>query len=1455
MIFFIAAYFLIRSPEVQTYLTQKVASYLSRITQCEISVKSVDIVFFDKIRISEITVQTQPGDTLAFIPMIEGTINLFEYNRKIVFFDKISFDKPYIKLYTNQDGKMNIDKLLDAFSGKEAPDTAAMPWKLMCANFVIADSHFLYDDFRSPETLEKFDYNHINFENFNLEINDAEIKNEQIRFGIHHLNFKEKKGFTLDHFSAFISIDPIRISLRNFLLKTGQTELNASAINLRNIDKTDKNGKSRMSYTAWINTSTIHSKDIQTFVNLEGEQTDLFTFSGEFKGNISAVEGRKCKFFYRDKTLAFIDFYARDFDSEKMRFKIKIQKVVTNKKNLDQLTITHLDLPDLVESLGLITLSGEIRYFPDTLFTNLSLDTDAGKIENRLNFANPFTNPLISGTLSTPDMYIGKITGLPKTLGNIRFSAEITGSVRNEVPDLEIRATADYFEFNWVKLRNININGLLQGKNYDGQLSINDPILNLDFEGKVDFNGELPVFDFSAEVFNAIPAKLNISGFNDSITDIAFKLQANFMGDNIDNMDGAIRLENTEIVKSGDIYNLKNIEFFVINDTAEKSILLRSEMMDAEIFGNFKFAMLATQINEFIHHYAPTFSFDTNRSESRLPDFNFKIEVHNLDDICKVFLPSLRISHNSTIEGRYESNTMVLQIDGRFDQIKSGSNLLDDIRFRIFSRSSQVNIVAEINKIKADDLFSIDNIIFNNTIRNDTIKINLNYNNWSKINNSANINAIMTFQKDSLDRQVYCFDIFPSILTVNDTLFDIGRSTIKIEPYMTRFENILIRQKDQYFSLNGILSDFPEDTLHISINGFSLTYINLITNSESFVLGGKLNGSTSITSKDGVAIISADFNLLNPSINHKNLGDTRISTIYNPEDEKLLISVKQIDQHQEILVDGYYIPYYDSINLVTKLKNKNVNFLNAFIGDIVPLKSGSASGKLKINGLLSDPKISGSIFADSVLVYVEAINIDFLLSDTLRIVPDGFVFKKVKIYDPENNVVFLNGKISHQSFSRFFVDLDFQSPHVLAMNTPYGFTSSYFGKAYAEASVKIKGPEDDILIDISANTHKDTKVFIPLSEGSDLEENTFFTFKQKKPQEIVEKAVVNSALSINLNFDITTDAEIQLIFDSKVGDLIRAYGNGKLNIAIDKTGNFSMFGEYVIEQGNYLFTLQDLINKKFDIEKGSSIVWTGDPYDAVINIDAMYRLKKVNIYDLTLLEDDMEKKVPVNCHLMMTNTLANPNLKFRVVFPYSNQVEQLQEQLNNLPEEDINKQVIYLLLMNRFFPLDPNGIDKSNDKISASSVSTNASELLSNQLSHWLSQISNDFDIGFKYRPGDQITTEEYELALSTQMFNNRVSVTTNLGVGGNQNINNTNQNSSNFAGDVLVEAKISKNGKLRAKAYTRSNKDLMYIASPYTQGVGISYREDFDNFNNLLSQYFNRLFGTRHKADSARRN
>ena len=386
-------------------------------------------------------------------------------------------------------------------------------------------------------------------------------------------------------------------------------------------------------------------------------------------------------------------------------------------------------------------------------------------------------------------------------------------------------------------------------------------------------------------------------------------------------------------------------------------------------------------------------------------------------------------------------------------------------------------------------------------------------------------------------------------------------------------------------------------------------------------------------------------------------------------------------------------------------------------------------------------------------------------------------------------------------------------------------------KAYTTGFLDISGYGEQTFFDMTLKSEKGTTFILPMSTSGELQFDSYISFVN--PLDTVTKKELKADLSgitMNLQLDVTEDAEFQIIFDEAVGDVMKGRGKGHLSMIINNLSTFNMYGMLEITQGSYLFTLKNLLNKPFEVKPGGTIAWYGDPMAAELDLQAIYKAS-ASLSDI--IPDPTQtsgKRVPVNLIMGLQGKMMNPTIGFDLELPQSDQLTKSRLASVISTEQERNRQAFALLVMGRF--ISPPNITQTAG--SGVGLASNGSELISSQISNWLSQISDDFDLGFNYRPGDKISNEEIELALSTQLFNDRVSVTGNFGVArGSANTSQT----TNYIGDVRVEYNITEDGKIRLMVYNESNDTRMTTTtqSPYTQGIGVIYQEEFDNWKQLV--------------------
>jgi hypothetical protein len=361
-----------------------------------------------------------------------------------------------------------------------------------------------------------------------------------------------------------------------------------------------------------------------------------------------------------------------------------------------------------------------------------------------------------------------------------------------------------------------------------------------------------------------------------------------------------------------------------------------------------------------------------------------------------------------------------------------------------------------------------------------------------------------------------------------------------------------------------------------------------------------------------------------------------------------------------------------------------------------------------------------------------------------------------------------------------------------------------------------------------------------MNSGLSVSDHTFISFvnpgtktdgdtvKQAKKVDYPGDVTNKAAMDINFDLEVTPEAQAQIIFDSKVGDIMKGYGSGNLNITYNKYGEFRMFGDYIIEDGDYLFTLGNMLNKSFSVENGGRIMFNGEMDNAEIDVKAIYKLRAS--LDRILQDTSLKERIPVECQLNLTGKLFNPIVSFDIYLPTASEQERTNLRNAVSTQEELSRQFLYLLVMNSFYN-DPSYSSRAgNTPSGTAAMAVTTTEMLSNQLSNWISQISKGFDIGFLYRPGSgNINPQEVQVALSTQLLNDKVTINGNFDVKGTGSNTTTNDQ---ITGEFDAEIRLTE--KIRFKVFNRFN-DTESGKGPYTQGIGVFFRQEFNRFSDLF--------------------
>ena len=1432
-----SSWLILQSPAVQTYLTQKLALKLSEKYNTTITVQGVSITFFKEIILKDVLIEDQKHDSLLFVHELVASIDSFSIKKRYVSINQLKLDKTFLYASDDSAGKSNYQFLLESFKQKDTLTSDSLNYDFILNQFDFNDARirYAYVDSTGPRQ--------ILLDDISVGVSEMKLIDENIAFRINRFTLNDQKEFTLEDFSASFVATPDSVMITQLHAKTPNSEI--AEANLY-VDKSKIGPEldfKKLKFNLDLKKSVVSLKDIGLLVPALKGMDENIEVSGQASGKLADIKGKNIELKIGSNTRLAFDLYLNglpDLTSTYMHIDLKQSFAdlndLGNVKLPDNFPLTQLKIPSQLLKAGIIEYNGNFTGFLSDFVAYGTFKSKWGVLTTDLSFVPSAGEKLkINGKLKTVNFQLGELVQ-SDLFDRITFNGDVKGLLNQKTHDFSasVSGKIDSLFLNDYQYKNIELTGDVLNKRFNGSLVANDPNLKFQFDGEFDLNVPVPVFNFNMLVEKAnLKALKLVSGFKESA--VSFAMNANFTGNNIDNLAGSIHFKEGVYQNENGLVSFDNFNLKTFNEN-EPVLQVRSDFLDADIRGQYQLHNLHNSILKIISNYLPSSGL-TYTDQPTTNNFDFRLNLKDINRFTRVLLPDLKME-TGEIEGNINSERNILTVKASFPEIKFQSAVLRKFTLNL-DGDSKLNIRNKVEELNLGEQFKVYNLSLISEASSDFLDSKLAWNNFGAVSYSGSINTSAKFfpQKNSPHIEI---SVKPTRLYLADSLWQINSALITVDSTLIKVNKLRLSTKSQSITADGSINDNQTDKLNLVFNQIDLRSLNRLTGDE-LELKGELDGVLSVFDIYRQVLFLSDLKIANLGILGQSIGDASIQSRWDRDNKEIDADVLVKSKERDLLhAFGTYNPGKDSLSIYTNFDHFSLLILQPLMGSSFAGFHGDATGKVWIHGPSGHIMHDGALYAHDAGLMLTDLQANYTLNDSVRFSGDKIIFPNIKIQDDLGNSGVFSGSIQHRTFSKMVYDMTIKTEKILAINTTPQVNEQFYGKLFGSGIVRITGKGARVLIDGAARTEKGTEMNISLEYEDDAREYDFLSFvthgyQPKIP--LIKAPVSNSDVQIKLDVEVTPEAKAQLIYNSKIGDVIRSQGAGNLQVSIDNDYNISLFGEYTVEQGDYLFTLQNVINKKFDIQQGGTIEWNGDPEVATINLNAIYKLKASlsELFATTEGETDYTQRTPVNCKINLTKSLSNPEIKFDIELPTAeDQIKDKVEQYIS-SEEDMNKQILSLLVLGKFYT--PEYLRGSYTGANNNVVGSTASELFSNQLSNWLSKISNDFDVGVNYRPGNQITDDEIELALSTQMFNDRVSINGNIG---NNSSQRTSANSNGLVGDADVNVKLTNNGKLQLKAYNHANNNLIYETSPYTQGVGLSYREDFNDFDELWQKMKN---------------
>jgi len=1436
----------LQNRQVQTKVTKILAERLSEELRATISLSSVNYSFFKRIQVRDLYIEDAHGDTLIYSELTKLRIKNLRSERKGLEIRKATLENAWCNLVIDTSDVVNITYFTDRLKKPHVPPERK--GKLHFGEIIMTNGRFSLSRMNAAPGRSDIDFNDFHLTDLEITLEDLISYRDTVSMNILSLSAVEKNsGFNFEELATVLSIGKTHMHFYDLDAVTDGSDLHVPLLGFNFIHWSRfKHFSREVDLSFETRESLVKMDDLSRFVSGTNTFIDQLTVDGKLYGKLNALKGDSLLVSFDENSSLAFDFMMiglPDFRNTFLDFNFR--ELNSSVEDLHELLAKVRNPENQLlypwNNLGDLDFQGQFTGYPDNFVAAGFLLTDMGKMLMDLSFKPDSLGIQFEGHLSTGEFMLGDFLDQQERFSQLDMDVMVDGNLYQGNINANLDGTIDTLVFSDYAYSNITLDGRLSNKTFDGGFSISDPNIRMDFEGKMDFSEEEPTYNFTADVARARPYFLNL-GIEDPNSFASFLVEIDMTGRTLDQLNGEVRLVNSLFERKDKQVQLYGMNLSARNTSDTSLIRIQSELFDASMGGKYNLTELPESFKNLADEY-----INLIPGQDPLQDlsnrFSYSLDLKRVNPILDFFYPTLQIGDSSSIEGEYHPAEGVFSARGYFPSLGVGPGTWAGAKMNSGTSNNEFFFHFQSDSLVYGKNYALENQDLRLYSDLDTAYLDLSWDNQEEAEYSGAISLTGAFLPDSLEERGFLVEVLPSSMVINNEDWEIHHANVLFRQFVTQVDSISVLSNEKYLVADGTLSKEGDQDFNLDFRNLNLDELSSVAGIDAD-LEGNISGTLTYRKMDGSPYIFTDIKVDTLGFNQQLMGPTLLNAAWDDSRGNINMVIQSRLQDKRIIeVEGDFTPEGRLLDFDIYLNEIELQTLERYSGELLGELRGSASVNLTLDGSLSQPRINGSIDFDQGAARISYLNTPYRFMDPLRIYNNNIYLENFMVSDQFGNLAEINGTISNSFLKDFYTSLRIEAQNIMCMNTSSLDNEVFYGSIFATGDVGISGPTESIKISINATTEKNTAIYLPLYNAREVQQSDFITFIQD--HDLAEKNASGAeklgGLEMDLNVEVTDDALVQLIFDPKVGDIIETSGRGDLRIQLDQSQGFRMFGDVELLKGDYLFTLQNVINKRFEIESGGRISFSGSPSNASIDLAAIYdtRAAPYNLYPGDPSDPDAEKlkkRIPVECHLNLLGELQSPTIKTGIQMPTADSRTRDFLESATGTEEELMKQFLSLLVINDFYSVTGFGIQNMS-AVNSSIAGVTASELLSNQLSNWLSQISDDFDIGFNYRPGDQVTSQEVEVALSTQLLNDRVLISGNVDVGGQEtNPSSTSASNPFIMGDFEVEYRITSN--ISILAFNRARDELIFNTAPYKQGVGISYREDFNDLKQLIARY-----------------
>lgn len=1355
--------------------------------------------------------------------------------------------------YSADEARLKKSNILFAFQPKPTVkdsikrDTVAGTTSSLALNIKkvdFADNAVQFDNL-TAKPKPGLDFNHLKITGLNLGADSLVYSAQGIKANVTNGSLKDKSGFQLDVLKGNAIYNDKEIKLSNFILKTPNTTIqNNTQLNFSSINDLSKHPE-KVKLNIVIKNTVIGLKDASYFSNAipATYANKKLNVNASVNGYLNNLNIPTLQISGLTSTQVDISGTAKGLpDMKKLYLDLKLNKVHITKSDLLVLIPKKslppsLNLPNVIDAKG--TFKGSLTDFN----TNINVRTDLGGADLTAQMSGPKGSERYKADVRLNNFNLGRLLKRDSVLGRVTLKANVVGTgLDPKKINAKLNATVLSAYYNKYTYKNLKLNGTYANQKIYIKSSMPDSNANFALTANVNLAGKYPAIKADLDLKRVDLQALN---FSKTVLRAAGKVKVDLATANPDYLNGSIDVTGMQVVKDQQKINLDTISVRSKATATSNELTLKSEILSVKLDGKYQLTKVGSAIINQINQY---YAFGQVK---KIPPQRFRFAVQVYDSkTLKNFVPALKVFKTATLNGLIDTQKDSLQVFGNFPQVVYNDFKIDSTTLNVDNKAQKLAYALNLKSFVSPSVQ-----LFGTEV------------NGSAANNKLDVNI---FLKDRQLKTKYAISgIFQSInkdfkfnLDPNKILLNYQKWAVSPQNYIQFGKSgILVNQFDisnsgQSLSINSNPTQ-PNAPINVTFKDFQLETLTKFAETDTTLVGGKLNGTANVKDLASNPKFEANLTIDNLRYLKDELGTLRLA-VNNNKADAFEVNAALSGVH-EIRVNGfYYTKPTGRLDLTVNVDKIDLSKVESLSAGQIKNGTGTLSGVLTVKGETSSPKILGDLTFNNAGLTITYVNSYFRMpNEKISFTPEGIAFNNFTIIDSLNQKATIDGKVLTTDFKNYRFALDIKTDNFRALHSTSADNDLIYGTVFLTSNIKVRGDLNQPNVNMNVKINKGTKFFfaLPTADPSVIDQKGIVQFiDASAPPFNGEKSLKIDSVSkspikgLNLVAQVVIDpeAELNVVVDPVNGDALNIKGNANLNATMDPSGKISLTGRYEVIDGSYNLSVGPLGKKEFRLQKGSTIVWTGDPTQANINLTAVYEVNAAPI-DLLNTPDLVEAKtkLPFQVYLMMKGELLKPIISFRIDLP-ENERNALDGRVYaalqnvNRNENELNKQVFALLALNRFIASNPFQSLAGGGGGVSTLARQSVSKLLTEQLNNLASDLIQGVDLNFgvnsteDYSSGSLQQKTDLQVGLSKKLLNDRLTVS----VGSTFNVEGPSppgQKSTDIAGNVNIEYALSADGRYRLRAYRRNQTETVLQGQIIETGLGFTLVVDYNKFKEIF--------------------